>query len=170
MVAKSDQESLVSTNESVNQAGIDPLEPIIEEGSETDTSSEHSIYIMANQHAEANQTNMAAEGATSQSMYVDRRYTTIYLEGANNHGALVYADVRGRRCICIEEKPARGIEIVQVYDDGDRFRDDEGVHYLIVRDPENYNHYGDNMAKGKMVMETVEIPPQTRTPRSSMYL
>ena len=120
-----DQESLVSTNESVNQAGIDPLEPIIEEGSETDTSFEHSIYIMANQQAEMNQTNMAAEGATSQSMYVERRYTTIYLEGANSHGALVYADVRGRRCICIEEKPARGIEIVQVYDDGDRFRDDE---------------------------------------------
>ena len=50
-------------------------------------------------------------------------------------------------------EPARGIEIVQVYDDGDRFREDEGVHYLIVRDPENYNQYGDNMAKGKMVMD-----------------
>ena len=68
-----DQESLVSTNESVNQAGIDPLEPIIEEGSETDTSSEQSIYIMATQQAEMNQTNMAAEGTTSQSMYVNKR-------------------------------------------------------------------------------------------------
>ena len=152
-VTGTDQESLVSTNESVNQTGIDPLEPIIEEGSETDTSSEHSIYVMANQQAGANQTNMDAGGETSQSMYVDRRHTTKYLEGANNHGALVYADVRGRRCICIEEKPARGIEIVQVYDNGDRFRDDEGVHHLIVRDPKNYNRYDDNMAKGKMVKQ-----------------
>ena len=40
----------------------------------------------------------------------------------------------------------------------------KGVHYLIVRDPENYNHYGDNMAKGKLVMETVEIPPRLELP------
>lgn len=39
------QASLVSIEESVNQAGIDPLAPIIEEGSETDTSSEFSLTI-----------------------------------------------------------------------------------------------------------------------------
>ncbi|WP_139158367.1 hypothetical protein, partial [Enterobacter cloacae complex sp. GF14B] len=155
----------MSTKESVTRARLDPLPPIIEEGSDTDTSSDKYFFMMGSQQPRGfTYDGPMPGGSTSQNPLNDSKLTVIFLEGTNSRGALVYSDYRGRKCICIEERPAQRLEIIRVYDDGDRFRDKKGNHYLIVSNPEDYNRYGDNVAKGKMVSETQEPPPNIDRP------
>ncbi|RXY68559.1 hypothetical protein DD581_35770, partial [Klebsiella pneumoniae] len=144
---------------------LDPLAPIIEEGSDTDTSSDKSFFMMGSQQPGCfSGEGTMLGGSTFQNPLNDAKFTIIFLEGTNSKGALVYFDYRGRKCICIEERPSQRLEIIRVYDDGDRFRDEKGNHYLIVSNLEDYNKYGDNVAKGKMVSEAQEPPPNIDRP------
>ena len=79
----------------------------------------------------------------------------------NIHGAKIYVDPLGRYAVRIDDHKIEFIEEFPVSIQGDHYMDLHATKYLIVEDPQVYNHWGVRVRinKGKSPMSDIEGPP-----------
>ncbi|WP_165349227.1 hypothetical protein, partial [Enterobacter cloacae complex sp. 4DZ1-17B1] len=162
-----EQASVISTEGSVNQSWVQPLEPIFE-GSVSDTSSERSYEIFT-EHLEHlnlnNRENMAAgssnPSATMKLLFIKYQYD-------NEQGAKIYKDGMDRYCVKIEDRPSEFKDLVPVSYSGDRYLDDEGTMYLVVLNPNIVDKWGLMGTKAKVDEELEEKAPIMNFPNARL--